>query len=93
MLKKITYMKGIEMKVVRQCWCGKCSSLELDEQEYRLYRKWRAGELYIQELPLNACEREFLKTGMCRKCQKQIFNNDRTDRIKSARHNEVGVWA
>lgn len=86
-------MRGI-MKIVRQCWCGKCSSLELDEQEYEQYRKWRAGELYIQEIgTLNACEREFIKTGMCRECQKQIFNNGRTERLKSARSNEVGVWA
>lgn len=71
------------MEIVSQCWCGKFSSLDLTEQEYEQYRKWRAGELYIQDIStLNPCEREFLKTGMCRECQKQIFNNDRTDRVK-----------
>lgn len=87
-------MKGIIMKIVRQCWCGKCSSIELDEREYEQYRKWRAGECYIQDIgTLNAVEREFIKTGMCRECQKQIFNNDRSERLKSARSNQVGVWA
>lgn len=70
------------MLVRQRCWCGKESSLELSDTEWERYRKWRAGELYIQEIgTLNAVEREFLKTGMCRKCQKQIFNNDRSERL------------
>lgn len=82
------------MKIVKQCWCGKCSQLELTDAEYDKYCEWRRGDCYIQDMAtLNACEREFLKTGMCKECQKQVFNNDRTDRIKSARHNEIGVWA
>lgn len=87
-------MKGIIMKIVRQCWCGKCSSLELTEQEYKQYCKWRAGECYIQDIKsLTACEREFVKTGMCKACQKEVFNNDKSERLKPARENQIGVWA
>lgn len=82
------------MRIVRQCSCGKCEQITLDDNEWQQYSKWRAGEIYIQEIKtLNACEREFIKTGLCRECQKMIFNNGKSDRIKSARHNEIGVWA
>ena len=74
------------MKIVRTCDCGRTESLELSEQEYSKYCEWRRGGCYIQDIgSLNACEREFLKTGLCRECQKMIFNNNRTDRIKLER--------
>lgn len=76
--------------ICRHCDCGTVEYMDLTNSEYEQYRKWRAGELYIQEIgTLNACEREFLKTGMCRNCQKMIFNNNRTDRIKSARETTI----
>ena len=71
------------MIVERDCDCGKRCYIELDDEEYEKYRKWRARELYIQEIDtLNACEREFLKTGLCKDCQKLIFNNGKSKRIK-----------
>ena len=90
-LRKITYMKGIIMNIVcRHCSCGAVECIDLTTSEYEQYRKWRRGECYIQDIgTLNACEREFLKTGLCRNCQKMIFNNDRTDRIRNAREMAV----
>ena len=76
-------MKGIIMKITRRCDCGAVECIDLTDTEYEKYCEWRRGECYIQDTPLNACEREFLKTGMCRKCQKMIFNNDHTDRVRT----------
>ena len=70
------------MKVSRKCFCGAESFIELTKEEYQKYQDWRNGDCYIQDIPLNAVEREFLKTGMCRKCQKMIFNNDKSKRLK-----------
>lgn len=70
------------MKIIRRCDCGAVESIELTAPEYRKYQEWRNGECYIQDIgTLNACEREFLKTGLCRGCQKIIFNNNATTRI------------
>ena len=75
------------MKIVRTCDCGRTESLELSDEEYNKYREWRRGERYIQEIgTLNAVEREFVKTGLCRKCQKEIFNNDKSERLKVERN-------
>lgn len=73
------------MKITRRCICGTVGSIELTSPEYQKYQEWRRGECYIQEIPLNACEREFLKTGLCLKCQKTIFNNNTTTRIVAER--------
>lgn len=74
------------MKIVKNCCCGNVESIDLTAEEYQNYKKWRAGEIYIQDIGgLTPCEREFLKTGLCRKCQKMIFNNNQTNRIKAER--------
>lgn len=74
------------MKIVRTCSCGNTESIDLTPEEYEQYQKWRRGELHIQDIKtLNACEREFLKTGLCRACQEDIFLNGKSDRIKSAK--------
>ncbi len=64
--------------------CGATSTLKLTEEEYICFEKYLSGDDYIQDcLPtLNPCEREFLKTGMCRHCQELIFGNGRSNRIK-----------
>lgn len=71
------------MRIENECWCGKKSYIELNPEEYRKYMRWQNREIYIQDIDtLNACEREFLKTGMCKKCQKEIFMNGKSKRIK-----------
>lgn len=71
------------MIVQQRCFCGAVEEMALSEEEARDYSEWRAGRKYIQELKLTPCEREFLKTGLCRNCQQEIFGNSETDRIQA----------
>lgn len=66
--------------------CPMCSgrwSIELSEdQERRFFEYKSSGKLIQDALPdLNAVEREFLKSGYCPECQKEIFDCDETDKI------------
>lgn len=70
-------------RITRKCSCGATQYIDLTPEEYEQYQKWRRKELYIQDIgTLNSCEREFLKTGLCTKCQEEIFLNGKSDRIK-----------
>ena len=72
------------MKIVKRCICGAVECIDLTDAEREQFDEWRRGERYIQSIEsLNACEREFLKTGMCRKCQSEIFLNGKTERVKA----------
>ena len=64
--------------------CGAESSMTLTEEELRAYKRYLLGDRLIQEcLPmLNRCEREFLKSGYCKKCQELIFGNGKSKRIR-----------
>lgn len=71
-------------KVTQICGiCGRESYLELTDSELEAYRGYLAGGQLIQEcLPtLNRCEREFLKSGYCKDCQKLLFNNGKSAKI------------
>lgn len=60
--------------ITKNCMlCGKKSSLEITDEINQKYQRYLAGEGYIQDIPLPANEREFLKTGMCEECQ-HIFD-------------------
>lgn len=70
-------------KVVLQCDCGKKSHIMLTDEEWGKYLEWGRGGIYIQDIKtLNPCEREFLKTGMCKECQEMIFLNSSSKRLK-----------
>lgn len=78
-------MITIQNNVVKQK-CGMCeheSHMELSEDELKAYRGYLAGGQLIQYcLPhLNKCEREYLKSGYCTKCQELLFGNGETERI------------
>ena len=64
--------------------CGSESSIVLSEDEMWAFRTYLRGGRLIQEcLPtLNKCEREFLKSGYCKKCQELLFGNGESRRIK-----------
>ena len=64
--------------------CGAKSSMKLSEDEMWAFREYLRGGRLIQEcLPaLNKCEREFLKSGYCKKCQELLFGNGKSKRIK-----------
>lgn len=64
--------------------CGDRWYIFLNEPEYYRLLDYRQHGGYIQEelSTLNACEREFIKTGYCPECQENIFGNGKTDRVK-----------
>ena len=70
--------------VIDRCsMCGKDSHLRLTDEELEALKKYLSNGGYIQEcLPsLNKCEREFIKSGYCPKCQELIFGNGKTKRV------------
>ena len=71
-------------EVIDRCsMCGKDSHMRLSDEELQAFRHYLSGDTFIQDcLPsLNKCEREFLKSGYCPKCQELIFGNGETKRI------------
>ena len=61
--------------IKKKCvFCGKDSELKLTSKVAKAYEKYLSGYGYIQDLPLSASEREFLKTGMCMDCQSMFFD-------------------
>ena len=71
-------------KVTRECdICGNIQHIKLEEEELESFKVYLEGGLLIQEcLPtLNKCEREFLKSGYCTKCQELLFGNGYTKRL------------
>lgn len=62
------------MKVKMRCpICGKITCLEVTPEVYKKYQLYQEGYGMIQQIPLPANEREFLKTGICMKCQEFVF--------------------
>jgi len=72
-------------QVSQQCsMCGQKSAIDLSEEELEAFRSYLVKHNKpIQDcLPtLNNCEREFLKSGYCKNCQKLLFNNGKSARI------------
>ena len=65
------------VKITKRCMlCGKESTLEVTEQIAAMYDRYLAGFGMIQDIPLPANEREFLKTGMCADCQHMMFDEE-----------------
>lgn len=56
--------------------CGKVSSLDITDEVAEIYAKYLRGIGYIQDIPLDADKREFLKTGMCTDCQHMMFDEE-----------------
>lgn len=67
-------------KVVKRCpMCGRHGYMMADEDRVDMI-----GLVLIQNLfpELNPVEREFLKTGYCPECQKLLFGNGETERVR-----------
>lgn len=76
-------IRGNEVK--QECGiCNHKTKIELTEDELEAFERYLAGGIPIQEcLPtLNRVEREFLKSGYCVKCQKWLFGNGSTKRLR-----------
>lgn len=69
------------MKIVtKNCFiCGKESWVSLPDDIASMYNRYLNGEGYIQDIPLCANVREFLKTGMCQTCQNDFFGQSEVD--------------
>lgn len=67
-----------DMTFTRNCvFCGKTHSVDLMEYQFNL---WREGELIQNAMPNASVEdREFLISGICPKCQEDIFGVDDDD--------------
>lgn len=64
--------------VSRECpMCGKEHIMYVDSDKYN---KYATGDELIQDVfkDLNPLEREFIKTGYCEDCQKQLFDTNYT---------------
>lgn len=68
--------------------CGDESYIKLTDEELGAFKNYLMGGLLIQEyLPaLNRCEREFLKSGYCARCQELLFGNGYTKRFISEKY-------
>lgn len=77
-------MIGKDELIIRCPSCADDYGLPLDEEQMAKLYEYEHGRGYIQEMfnELNAVEREFIKTGLCPKCQTNIFNNGETKLIK-----------
>ena len=72
-------------KLYRLCpMCKRGHYIKLTNEQDRKLWEYRNGKGLIQELfpELNACEREFIKTGMCKECQELMFGNGESELIK-----------
>lgn len=67
-----------DMTFTRNCvFCGKTHSVDLMEYQFNL---WREGKLIQVAMPDTSVEdREFLISGICPKCQEDIFGVDDDD--------------
>lgn len=77
-------MIGKDELIIRCPSCADDYGLPLDEEQMARLHKYEHGHRYIQEMfkELNAVEREFIKTGLCPKCQAGIFGNGETKLIR-----------
>lgn len=59
-------------KIEKECpFCGQVTTVEVPFEQYIL---WEMGELIQNAMPdLTPTEREVLISGLCPKCQKEIF--------------------
>lgn len=64
--------------------CGDIYKITLTSSQAERYNEYLRHGGYIQDAmsDLNKCEREFLKTGYCPQCQRMIFGNGSTKKIK-----------
>ena len=62
------------MKIYRKCpMCGQVKNIEVADELELAIDRYEMGIGYIQDIPLPASEREFIKTGYCIDCQDILF--------------------
>ena len=71
-------------KVYRKCpLCSEQHYMKLSNEQCRKLYEYEHGDGLIQEKfsEFGKVEREFLKTGYCKKCQAEIFGNGESELI------------
>jgi len=64
------------IEINRTCpMCGEMKSIKVSEDVLPAIMRYDHGIGYIQDIPLSASEREFIKTGYCMECQEILFAN------------------
>ena len=53
--------------------CGTTNAKEYDGRIAEAITRYQIGIGYIQDIPLPATDREFIKTGFCESCQAMLF--------------------
>ena len=62
------------MKIYRRCpMCGQAKNIEVADELESAIARYESGIGYVQDIPLPASEREFIKTGYCFDCQDILF--------------------
>ena len=62
------------MEISRKCpMCGQITEINIADELENSITRYMLGIGYIQDIPLSANEREFIKTGFCMKCQDILF--------------------
>lgn len=63
------------MTITKRCpMCNKVTHLEVLDDIYQPFvTRYEAGFGYLQDIPLPANQREFIKTGYCMECQEMLF--------------------
>ena len=62
------------MTIARKCpMCGALTTKEIDDKYAKAIDRYQSGIGYIQDIPLDADTREFIKTGYCNDCMKALF--------------------
>lgn len=62
------------MEIARRCpMCGKTTAIKVSDKIAKAIERYQNGNGYIQDIPLPASEREFIKTGFCIPCQEILF--------------------
>lgn len=68
------------MEIVRICpMCRSINTIVIDDSLEPAIERYIRGEGYIQDIPLPATQREFIKTGYCIDCQKMLFGTGEED--------------
>ena len=62
------------MTIIRTCpMCGKVNAIKVADALKPYIDRYNTGIGYIQDIPLPAEQREFIKTGFCMECQEVLF--------------------
>lgn len=70
------------MTITRKCpMCGAIITKEIDDKYAKAIDRYQSGIGYIQDIPLDADTREFIKSGYCPDCMEMLFGFEEEEAI------------